>query len=209
MADAGEAAIAYALFAALFFLLCTGVIGRVMGLTDPSAPTTPCCISPSDDVDDEEAQREQRVSFERESKQKRELKEYEQKHKQALLAKKGSGSRPPPRPKAATVESPNGKVLRKAAPPAGSSHGARPSSQKFAESLPASPTKGGSSRASRDSQGSVNVGGSSSVGRQSAKNSLPPGRAPGAPSSKTQRPSASTSRSGTAKGPQANKGAAL
>jgi hypothetical protein len=149
------------------------------------------------------------VSFERETKQKRELKEYEQKHKQALLAKKGSGSRPPPKPKAATVESPNGKVLRKAAPPTGSSQGARPSSQKFTESLPSSPTKGGnSSRASRDSQGAPNVGGSSSVGRP-AKNSLPPSRASGTSSSKTQRSSASASRAGSAKGPLANKGAAL
>jgi hypothetical protein len=202
MVDVGEAIGVYTLFGALFLLLVVGVVGRAMGMTDASAPSTLCCVDSGDGIDDEEAQRNLRVSFERQSKHKREAEEYETKHKQAMLAKKGSASKPPPRPKAATVESPNGKVLKKAAAPAGSSEGARPSSLKFAEGPHPSPVKGGSRPSTKQPSAS------SVAGRQ-------PGTARSNPrSSRNESDSSSTStqralpaRPKATKGPLANKGA--
>ena len=53
---------------------------------------------------------------------------------QAVLVKKESSSRLSSLPKAATVDSSNGNVLKKAALPAGSSKGFRPPSRRFSES---------------------------------------------------------------------------
>lgn len=207
MVDVGEAIGVYILFGALFLLLGLGLVGRAMGMTDPSAPSTLCCVDSGDDVDDEEAQRELRVSFERESKHKREAKEYETKHKQAMLAKKGSASRAPPRPKAATVESP-GKVLKKAAPPSGSSEGARPSSLKFAEGPHPSPGKGGSGRPPSTKQPSASsVAGPSGRRQSGAAGSNPRSSSKESDASSTSMQRAPAARPKATKGPLANKGA--
>jgi hypothetical protein len=176
MDNDGETVGVYLVLGTLVFALFVGMIGRVMGLTDPSAPTMPCCVDDSEASDDEEAQREKRISYERESKRKRELDDYERKHKEAVLVKKGDVSKPPPRPKAATMESPNGKVLKKARLPAGSSAGARPSSRKYLEE--------------KNSQGLPSQRGPSSLGRsqqaQGSRNSQRTSGIPGSTSTSTQ-----------------------
>jgi hypothetical protein len=135
MTKTAETTGVYIVISILFFVLFAGIFGRAMGWTDPSAPSKPCCIKRSYDVDDLESQRVRRVGIERELKRKRELDEFKQRHMQALLVKKESSSRLSSLPKAATVDSLNGNVLKKAALPAGSSKGFRPPSRRFFESL--------------------------------------------------------------------------
>ena len=136
MTNTVETTGAYTVISILFFVLFVGIFCRLMGWTDPSAPSKPCCSKRSNSLDDQlEAQREQRVAIEREMNRKRELEEFKQRHKQTMLVKKESASRLQSLQNSATAESLHLNGLKKAALPAGSSKGFRPPSRRFSENL--------------------------------------------------------------------------